>query len=132
MIRHRPKHERHRSIPRARAGIFREIRESGTARLTAKRLAARPWLYSEDDDEVTGVEVLASLVRQEDFERKERKRTRRKRGRPAGQNDERDGWVRRFVQWLQDSGLKREVAIQCVTRDSGLKERTARRICPDK
>ena len=113
-------------------GIFREIRESGTATLTAAKLAARPWRYSEDDGEVTGVEVLASLVRQEDFERKERECTRRKRGRPADQNDERDAWVRRFVQWLQESGLKREVAIQCVIKDSGLKERTVRRICPGK
>lgn len=112
-------------------GIFREIRESGTAKLTAAKLAASPWLYSEDDGEVPGVEVLASLVRQEDFERKERDRTRKKRGRPAGQNDERDAWVRRFVQWLQDAGLKREVAIRCVIRDSGLKPRTVRGICPD-
>ena len=110
--------------------ICADILDYGTAQLTTENIFRNSWLIQDPSD----VEVLMHIGRSEVRQREEKlkqtqRETPRGSGRPAGKHAERDKWIRRFFHWLQEEGLREDVAIRFVAEDFSLSRGRVREVC---
>ena len=121
-------------------GIFRELEERGTTRLSLDFCRDDPGVLASVALEASDAELDKALADglpigplepalRRAAARRLRPAASRPAHRPGGTKTERNMWVRRFVQWLEEAGLDPNVARLCVVKDSGLKSRTVRDIC---